>query len=143
MQNSLIKLRPNRLDSYLPDYFFRKTIRQKVARQVRVNSAGLEIKQLVFVDLPDRGAVSALNIVGKDLELRFSIHTGFRRQQQILVSLHRVSLLRPVTHKDLAVKDGPRIAIQYSLVELAAGTVWLFMIDHGMRVRMLPGTYKI
>jgi hypothetical protein len=62
--------------------------------------------------------------------LRFRVYARFVREQQILVSLHRISFLRVVSHEDLSVEDGARFPIENSLVQLMTSAVRLAMINY-------------
>jgi hypothetical protein len=57
--------------------------------------------------------------------------------------LHRVSLLRAVTNKDLSVEYRPAIAIENPFVQLMTVTVRLFVINNRVGVGMLITTDDI
>ena len=79
----------------------------------------------------------ALHVVGIDFQLRLCIDLRFTRKQKIFVGLLRVSLLRAVANKNLAIENRARLAIQNPLVKLATGAMRLAMINYRMRVGML------
>src|SRR5687767_2082880 len=93
-QHGFIELRSDRIDLDLADYLFRKTIGQQAATKFQIQTASLEVEQLFVVDLAHRRSVRALHVIRVDLQLRFGINPRLRRQQQVLVGLHRVGLLR-------------------------------------------------
>ena len=76
-----------------------------VARLGLADAAGAQVEDRVRVELADRRAVRALHVVGEDLELRLGVDQGVARQQQVLVRLLRVGLLRVRPDDDLAVED--------------------------------------
>src|SRR2546426_4785667 len=143
VQNRRIKLSSDRLDLDLLDDLFGKTIRQETARQRRIDATALEIENLVRFQLTDSGAMCALHVIGKNLKLRLRVHLGFVRQQQILVSLLRVGQLRAMTHKNFAVEDRPRLAVENAFVKLMTGAVRLPVINHRMRVGVLVAVNHI
>ena len=130
IQNCRIKLLTNRVDLYLANHFFGKAIGQQIARQVGMNPTSFQVKQFVFLNLPDGSPVGTLNVVSENFKLRLRVHTRLIRQQQVLVRLHSVSLLRIVTHKNFAVEDSARLAIKNTLVELVTGAMGLSMINN-------------
>src|SRR5882724_3404613 len=141
IQNCLVKLGPNRFDLYLANHLFRETIGQKITGQIVMKSASFQIKQLVFVNLPDGRAMRTLHIVSKDLKLRLGVDPGFVRQRQLLIRLHCVGLLRIVANKNLAIENRTRFAVQNTFIELMAGAVGLPMIDNRVSVRVLSRGY--
>src|SRR5712692_10534693 len=143
IQNSRIELSLERCDLNLLDHFFGEPVSQKVAREFRSKAAAFEIKDFVFFQLTNRRAMRALHVIGKNLKLWFGIHLRFVRQQQVLIRLQRVGLLRAVTHKDFAIEDRPRLAIENAFVELMAGAMRLAVIDHRMRVGVLVATNHV
>src|SRR5688500_5221440 len=114
---------PDRVNLYLANNFLGKTIRQKVSSQIRMYSAPLEIKQLVLVYLSDSRAVRALHVVCQNLQLRLCINPRFVGEQQVLVRLHRISLLCVMSHEDFAVEDSSRFSVKNSFVKLVAGAM--------------------
>ena len=69
-----------------------------------------QVEERVLVELTDRRAVPALHVVGEDLELRLRVDERLAREEQVLVRLLRVGLLRVGAHEDLAVEDAARAA---------------------------------
>ena len=111
-----------------------KRVNQHVARLEVGQAARAQIENRVVVELPDRRAVRALHVVGKDLELRLGVDRRVVRQQQRPVGLLRVGLLRVDAHDDLAVEDRARAAAEDALVDLVARAVRLGVIDRRVRV---------
>ena len=70
----------------------------------RVDAARAQIEQLRFVELPDGGAVSAFHIVGVNFQFRLGVDFRIPRQQQIVVGLEGIGLLRAGMHDHLAVE---------------------------------------
>src|ERR1700689_2043915 len=62
------------------------------------NTAGHQIKLEVVVERARRGAMSALHVVGKDLEFRLVVGFGAVGQKQRLSHHLSVGLLRTLTH---------------------------------------------
>ena len=60
----------------------------------RRNAAAFEIEQRLLVEIADGRAVAAFDVVGQDFELGLGVDGGARAQQQVLVELMRVGLLR-------------------------------------------------
>ena len=58
------------------------------------DAAAAQVEQLLGVEFAHGGAVAALHVVGENLEFRLGIDLGVRRQQQRLVHLIAVGLLR-------------------------------------------------
>ena len=79
----------------------------------------------------------ALDVVGEDLQRRLRVDQRLLREEQVLVRLHGVGLLRVRPHDDLAVEDPARLSVQDALVELAARAVRLGVVDHGVVVEVL------
>ena len=71
----------------------------------------------------------ALDIIGEDLEFGLRIDLGLFCEEQGLVRLFGVGLLRVNGHDDLAVEDGACPAVQNPLVELVAVAVGLGMMN--------------
>jgi hypothetical protein len=81
---------------------------QHVARLGRRQAARPQVEQRVLVELPDRRPVRALHVVGEDLELRLGVDRRVVGEQQRLVRLLRVGLLRVLPDDDLAVEHAAR-----------------------------------
>ena len=98
------------------------------------DAARLHVEHRVFVELADRRAVRALHVVRENLELRLRVDLRVVREQQRLVRLLRVRLLRVLTDDDLAVEDRAGLAGQDALVELVARAVRHRVVDRRVRV---------
>ncbi len=88
-----------------------------------------QVEDRLVVHLADGGAVRALDVVGEDLELRLGVDLRVVGQQQRLVRLLRVGLLRVGPDDDLAVEDRRGAIGEDALVDLAAVAVRLRVID--------------
>jgi hypothetical protein len=81
--------------------------------------------------------VPALDVVGEDFQSRRRVDQRFPREEQILVRLDRVRLLRVRTDHDRSVEDAARAAVQNSLVHLAARRVRGRVVDRRVRIEVL------
>ena len=93
------------------------------------DAARAQVEQLLLGELAHRRAVRALHVVGEDLELRLGVDRRIVREQQHLVGLLRVGLLRVEPHEDLAVEHALAAIVEDALVELVALAVRLGVID--------------
>ena len=107
---------------------------QQIRASIVGDAARAQIEHRVLVELPDRRAMRALHVVGEDLELRLRVDLRLVGQEQRLVGLLRVGLLRVLPDDDLAVEDGARAAGQDALVELVARAMRLRVVDRRVRV---------
>ena len=137
IQHSRIQLAPYRINLDLLNHLFRKTVRQEVAREFRPDAAAFKIKELVFFELADCRSMRALHIIGKNLKLGLGVHLRIVGQEQVLVRLLRVGQLRAVTHKNFAVENRTRLAVEDALIKLMTGAVRLPVINHRMRIGVL------
>ena len=108
-----------------------------------VDAAAAQIEDRVLVELADGGAVAALDVVGEDLELRLGVDLRVVGQQQVLVHLLRVALLRVRAHEHLAVEDAGGALVEDALVELAAGAARLAVVDGGVVVDVLRAAGQV
>src|SRR5690242_1801745 len=69
-------------------------VRQELARRSRRDAAALEVEQRRLVEPADRRAVRALHVVGEDLELRLRVDLRLLGEEQGVVRLLPVRLLR-------------------------------------------------
>ena len=83
------------------------------------NATAAQVEHLLRVQFANGRAVAALHIVGEDFEFRLGIDLRVRRQQQRLVHLVAVGLLRIRAHLDLALKHAARPAGQHVFHGLA------------------------
>ena len=101
----------------------------RLPRLAPLQAARPQVEQRLVVELADRGAVRALDVVGEDLELRLGVDLRVVREQQRPVGLLGVGLLRVGPDDDLAVEDAARAIVQDALVDLAAAAVRLRVVD--------------
>ena len=87
------------------------------------NAAAAQVEQLLGIEFADRRAMAAFHVVGENLEFRLGIDLGVGRQQQRLVHLIAVGLLRCAGDLDLALEHAARAAGQHVLHRLARGAV--------------------
>jgi hypothetical protein len=92
-----------------PFYFFRdvegKGIDEEGSCGGFADTAGPEVEEGVFAKLPDGSAMTAFYIVGIDLELGFGIDGRFLTDDEVVILLEGVCLLRVLVYKDLAIED--------------------------------------
>src|SRR6266700_1516991 len=99
---------------------------------VLANTAALEIKDRVLIDLPNRRTVNTANIVRTNLELWLRVDLGPLRQQEILAVLYRIGLLRILANRNCAIEHAGGIPGEQAFIQLATRSMGLSMID--MRV---------
>src|SRR6185503_16811241 len=116
---------------------------EHAARLVGPDAARAEEEEGVVVEPADGRAVAALHVVGEDLELRLGVDDRVAREEEILVDLSGVALLRLRAYEHLAVEDGARAPVEHSLVELAARALGRAMIDRGVVVDVLPAVCQV
>ena len=102
-----------------------------------------QVKELVVVELADRRAVRVFDVVGVDFELWLGVDFGVAREQQIVVGLPGVGLLRAGTDDDFAVENRARVAVEHAAIGLAAGSVGLSVVDPRMVVDVLATAGQI
>ena len=115
----------------------RKSVRQHATGFSLRDTPGPQVEHGVLAELTDRRAVCAANVIRVDLELRLRIDFSLAREQQVLVVLDRVGLLRVLANDDLPVKHSAGIAVQYALVELVRVAVGCRVIDRRVMVNVL------
>ena len=112
-------------------------LQQKLARGNFVDAARPQVEQSIFFDLADGRTVGALHVVGVDFQLRLGVNLRVVGKQQVAVRLLGVGFLRVFVHDDAAVENPVRMAIQDSVVELAAAAVWAGVLYVHVIVEML------
>ena len=111
---------------------------QQPARRHFVNSARAQIEQRIFFHLADGRAVRALHVVRVNFELRLGVDLRGIGKQQVAVGLLRVGFLRVLVDDDAAVKHAVRVAVENSVVKLAAAAVRAGVFDEHVIVEVLP-----
>ena len=81
--------------------------------------------------------MAALHVVGEDLELRLGVDLRVRREQEIVVALARVGMLRIAVDQHPAVEDAPPAPVEEALVDLLAPPARLAVVDPGMEIDVL------
>src|SRR6185437_6940637 len=112
-------------------------------RDLRSDSATLEIEQRGRIDRSDRCTVRALDVVGVDLELRLRVDARTFGEEQIVVALLAVGLLCFGSNVHLAIENRMRLAIHDALVQLVAGAALLRMNDAGLVIDGLLAIHEI
>jgi hypothetical protein len=117
----------------------RKAKHQQRARFGLRNPARAQIKERHIVQLTDRGAVRAGDVVGVDFKLRLGVDFGQRREQQVMAGLTRGNFLCVFAHQHLTAEDSPAVAAGQAFVEFVAGGVRCRVVDAGLMVDVLAG----
>src|SRR4051812_47686892 len=73
----------------------RERVRQQLARGACIDPTALHVEERRLVQTTDGRAVRALHVVGEDLELRLRIDLRLLGEEQGVVRLLAVGLLRP------------------------------------------------
>src|SRR5207253_7164895 len=115
-----LELSSQRLYRDAADDLVGEGVGQKLSGRVMVDAARAQVKNGLVVKLPNAGAVSALHIVGVNLELRLRVDHGVVRQEQRLVRLLGVGLLSVLVDINLAVENAVSPVVQDALVKLVA-----------------------
>ena len=102
-----------------------------------IDSAGLQVKQSLFVDLSDSCAMRTFHIIVVDYKLRFGIHPGGLGEQNAVVSLECFGLFGAWHYMDPACKSSRRIVIQHVFEDLIALASGLGMFDRCESITML------
>src|SRR4029453_9161723 len=84
----------------LADHILGESIGQQRPSEFAAQSSAQKIENLVLLELSDRRAVSALDVVSIDLELRLCIHGSIRREEQVLVELSGIGQERPLPNEN-------------------------------------------
>ena len=107
------------------------------ARRILRDPPGARVVDGALVELADGRAMAALHVVGEDLELRLGVDLRVRRQQEIVVALARVGVLRVPMDQHPPVEHPPTVPVEEPLVDLLAGPPGLAMVHPGMEVDVL------
>ena len=125
------------------DHIVREGMHQQLPGQSLSDAARAQIKQLRFVELADGRAVVALDVVGVNFELRLGVDFRIFGQQQVVVGLVGIGLLRARMHDDLAVEHRVGLTVHHSAIVFPAGAVGLAMINERVVVHMLLAADQI
>src|SRR5215831_5688692 len=110
---------------------------EQPTRQRVGDASRLQIEERGLVDLSHGRAVRALHVVGEDLELRLRVDVRGVGEQQRVVRLLAVRLLRDRPDVDLSVEYAVRPPVENALVQLSAERVRLSVDDLRLVVAML------
>ena len=125
------------------DDFGDKSLNQKRTRLVFRNAASPQIIEMVLVDIGNRCAMRALNIIGKDFKLRFDRKLGFIRQKQSIAGHTRISFLRVGCDPDLALENTLR-AVKHDRPDgFRRGRIWYVMAQSQRHIRMAFAAQQI
>jgi hypothetical protein len=136
--NQLLYTLPRGSGFHALDAFASEGQKQQAACRRFVDAARLQVKKCVLFDLANRRPVSALDIIGVDLELRLGVNLCVIGKQQVAIRLLGVGLLRVFVHYNAPVKDAMRMSIQNAVIELAAAAMRTGVLDMHVVVEMLP-----
>src|SRR5262249_58378651 len=106
-------------------------------RPALVHASASQIEDRLRRQLTLGRTVSALHVVGEDLEPRFAVDLDAVGEQQVLVGLGGVGLLRIGAHDDAPVEDGAGRAVEHSLEELTAPAARYRMVDRHVMLDLL------
>ena len=101
------------------------------------NAARHQIELEVLVERARGGAVAALHVVGKNLELRLVVGLGLVGQQQRPRHHPGVGLLRMRPHHDLALEHAAALVVEHGREHLAALAAAGLVIDHQRGIDVL------
>ena len=110
---------------------------QQATRGGGVDPSAPQVEELLLVQVADRRSVRALHVVGKDLQVRLRVRSGVVAEQQAVVALNRVGLLRDLMDDDAAVEDRRRLIVEHTLVELVTRAVGHGVIEQRVVVHPL------
>ena len=86
------------------EYFLAKAIDYHRMRLFRGDAPLVAVEELILVELTDGRAVRALDVIGKDLELRLGVDLCPVGQQQVAVGLSGVRFLGVLLHHHAALE---------------------------------------
>ena len=116
---------------------FRKSIHQQGAGLFFRDAPGLKVEKGFFVELADRAAVGAFNVIGENLELRLGVDRGLITDQNIVVLLKGIRFLGDFIDYDLTVEDAGGVLPVNALIILMALTIGLPMVYQSVVVYVL------
>src|SRR5215469_14860613 len=110
---------------------------QEATRGSFVDAAGAKIEKRVLFDLADGGAMRALHIIGINFKLRFGVDLRLIGKKEVAIGLFGVGPLGVFVHDDAPVKNSVGAAVEDAVVELAAATMRLGVLDQHVIVQVL------
>ena len=90
---------------YALNNIFRKGPNQDISRLLLINPTTTKVKERLIIKLPHRSPMGAFHIVSEDLQLWAGIDGCCIREQQALIGLHSVGLLRVLVDYNSPAKD--------------------------------------
>src|SRR5687768_7903449 len=114
-----------------------KRARQDPAGAARIEPARAQIEQLLAVELTDRRAMAALDVVRVDLELGLRVDLGVLAEEQVVVALLRVDPLATGLHEHAAVENATAALADDAAERLAAQGFARRVIDRRVIIDML------
>src|SRR5690606_27726731 len=115
----------------------REGVNQQHTRIGLGDAARAQVEQSSRIELTDRRAMAALDVVGVDLELGLRVELGSRREQEITAGLMRIGLLRARMDQHLAVEDSAPASVCNAAVVLGARSMRRDVLDERVRIEML------
>lgn len=106
-----------------------KRVHKQTARRSLRDAAAPHVEQRLFVQLPHRGAMAALDIVGVDFQIGFGLELGLFGQQQVAVGLIGLGFLRAGFHEHMALEAAGGAVVQNAFEKLAAARLRALMVD--------------
>ena len=116
---------------------------EHAARRALRDAARAQVEQHLLVELPDGGAVRALDVVGVDLELGLGVDLGVARKEQVAVGLMRFGLLRVRVDVDAPVEHPAPASARDALVVLLALAPRRDVLDVGVEVDVLAAVRDV
>ena len=110
---------------------------QHVARVLLGESARAHIKNLLRIHLPHRGSMSALHVVSINFQLRLGVDRGVIGEQQILVGLLGIRLVRALMSVDAPGKYTTRMIVEDAVEIFMTDTMRLGVIHHHVMINQL------
>ena len=95
------------------------------------------IEESGLVNLPNRAAMVAFDVVGIDFEHGLSVHVGVRRHTQVGIGFDRLGFLSIRSHQDASGEGSDGFSVQHIFIEDVALTIRHRMVDDEMVVDML------
>src|SRR5262249_4473441 len=112
--DQVIDMRPQGGYPDLFGYVEGKGIDQEALCRLFADTAGTQVEQGFFAELPYRRPVAAFYVVGIYFELRLGVDGRLIADDQVVVLLKGIGLLRILVDIDLAVEDARGLFEQYA-----------------------------